>query len=793
MDKTPSQQVFTSDRIEVQPNHKLNIDNLNTYIQNLPLPTTTTTTATHKISEIKQFVHGQSNPTYFITFAGYKMVLRKKPPGKLLRGAHMIEREFQVISKLYNVGFPVPKPISYCKDTSVIGTEFYLMEYIEGRILRDPRLQNMTPDERHEIYSELIKTIAKLQSYDVKQLGLEDYGKMENTYFDRQISTWTKQYKASETQKIKEFDFLIDWLPNNIPQNKNEKICLVHGDFRLDNVIFHPTENKIIAVLDWELSTLGSRFADSSYCCIMYNFPTSFLGIGKLFDKGFSGIPSEPEFKSQFYGYIGLKESDQPTESEWYFYSAFNCFRMAGITQGVYKRSLQGNASSPYAGKFLQLTIQTAKLGQSLAHKSIEYKNISSRVAKLKTEPLFQFIPLSNRFYETYLKLEDFMDKHIYPNERKFIKEIEIHKWSKHPSICDELSNIAKNEGLWNLFLPEVSQLTNLEYALLSQLMGRSIFFAPAIFNCAAPDTGNMEVLFKYGTENHKNKYLKPLFSGEIGSCFAMTEKGTPSSDATNLTSTIIQDQLDPNYYIVNGRKWWISGAGDPRCKIIIFMGRTPNNKKPLHQQHSMILIPMDTPGVKIIRPMKVLGYDDAPHGHMDMTFTNVRVSKENMLLGEGRGFEIAQGRLGPGRIHHCMRIIGATERALENMVDRTEVRKVFGRTLNKYDDVIKDIAEAKIKLTQARLLVLFAANQVDKVGGKLSKNEIAMIKIVAPRMSLEIIDKAMQIHGAEGLSQDTPLSALYAAVRTLRIADGPDETHLQSLGKSLMGSFGKF
>ncbi len=321
--------------------------------------------------------------------------------------------------------------------------------------------------------------------------------------------------------------------------------------------------------------------------------------------------------------------------------------------------------------------------------------------------------------------------------------------------------------------------------------MGRSLFFAPEVFNCSAPDTGNMEVLFRYGTTWQKETYLTPLLEGKIRSCFAMTEKGVPSSDATNINSSIKKDPENPDYYIVNGRKWWISGAGDPRCKFAIFMGRSESQvKQPSHMRQTMILIPLESKGVKIIRPMKVFGYDDAPHGHMDMSFHNVKVHKDNIILGEGRGFEIAQGRLGPGRIHHCMRIFGVAERALENLCDRATTRKAFNKLLSDNDDVVKKVAECETALLQARLLVLFAAFKIDQSGAKGAKNEIAMIKIVAPNIGLDIIDKAIQIHGGEGVSQDTFLAYVWAAVRILRIADGPDEVHLRSLGKSILSKY---
>jgi acyl-CoA dehydrogenase len=380
-------------------------------------------------------------------------------------------------------------------------------------------------------------------------------------------------------------------------------------------------------------------------------------------------------------------------------------------------------------------------------------------------------------------RLTAFMNEHIYPNEPVFHAEIaQGNRWQP-TAIVESLKSKARDAGLWNLFLPESHHgagLTNLEYAPLCEIMGRSPAFAPEVFNCSAPDTGNMEVLVRYGTDEQKRRWLEPLLTGEIRSCFAMTEPEVASSDATNIRASIVRDGSD---YVINGRKWYISGAGDPRCRIAIFMGKT-NPDAARHQQQSMILVPMDAPGITIRRMLPVFGYDDAPHGHAEITFENVRVPASNMLLGEGRGFEIAQGRLGPGRIHHCMRLIGLAERALETMCRRVSARVAFGKPLVEQGTIRADIAESRMDIDTARLLTLEAARLMDTVGNKDARREIAMIKIVVPRTALRVIDRAIQAHGAAGVSDDVPLASAWAHARSIRLADGPDEVHRDAIAK---------
>ena len=394
-------------------------------------------------------------------------------------------------------------------------------------------------------------------------------------------------------------------------------------------------------------------------------------------------------------------------------------------------------------------------------------------------------------------RLSAFMDEHIYPNEEVFDKEVAANRAAGNPwvptAIMEQLKDKARAAGLWNLFLPQSERgagLSNLEYAPLCEIMGRS-HIAPEAFNCNAPDTGNMETIERYGNDAQRQEWLMPLLAGKIRSAFAMTEPGVASSDATNIASRIQRVKSgDGDHYLINGRKWWISGAPDPRCKILIFMGKTDPDNPSRHQQQSMVLVPMDTPGVTRVRPLSVFGYDHAPHGHGELDFKDVRVPVSNILLGDGRGFEIAQGRLGPGRIHHCMRLIGLAERALELMCRRALARVAFHKPVADQGVTRERIAEARIMIDQARLLTLNAAWKMDTAGNKLAKQEIAMIKVAAPNMALQVIDWAMQVHGGGGVSDDFPLAAAYAHARTLRFADGPDEVHRNAIAKQELARY---
>ncbi|KAH7423817.1 hypothetical protein KP509_12G075500 [Ceratopteris richardii] len=799
---------------DVRPSHRFDTQALLSYLQAV-IPGFPPPPATIRVS---QFGHGQSNPTFLLEIGhdGQKnyYVLRKKPPGKLLQSAHAIEREYQVFQALgTKTDVPVPKVYCMCTDESIIGTAFYVMEFMQGRIFTDPGLQELSPEGRSAVYRAMAKTLASIHRADVDAIGLGDYGRREN-YCKRQVDRWAKQYLASTGEgkppRDPEMLRLISWLKNHIPEEDSKpglRAGLVHGDFRIDNLVFHPTENRVIAVLDWELSTLGNQMSDVAYNCMPYYINNrespgpAFYGYDNVAP---SGVPSQEEYLAD---YCAAAEVPWPAET-WNFYIALSLFRLAAISAGVYLRFLQGNSSggkgSDLAGEFARyLTTTALKVAEKNTALPPAPQRLSSTSGESQCVDLWGFTP-SPRVERLMKKLIRFMEDYIYPNEAKFTAHAQSdNRWSIHP-LEEELKEMAKTVGLWNLWIPADSAalaskvfagqemglhnnkgwllgagLSNLEYAHLCEIMGRSVF-APQIFNCNAPDTGNMEVLLRYGTQQQQKKWLKPLLEGTIRSGFAMTEPEVASSDATNIECSI---KREGQSYRINGRKWWTSGAMDPRCKVLIVMGKS-DQKAALHKQQSMILVEMNAPGVQIVRPLTVFGYDDAPHGHAEIIFENVCVPVDNLLLGEGRGFEIAQGRLGPGRLHHCMRLVGAAERGINLMRDRALKRVAFKKSLAQHGAFTSLLAECRIEIEQAKLLVLNAANQLDLHGNVVARGAIAMAKVAAPRMALKVLDAAIQTHGAAGVSSDFVLAYLWASARTLRIADGPDEVHLQTLAK---------
>ncbi|XP_010812206.1 acyl-CoA dehydrogenase family member 10 isoform X2 [Bos taurus] len=709
--------------------------------------------------ELLQFDHGQSNPTYYVKLANHQLVLRKKPPGTLLPSAHAVEREFRIMKALGNAGVPVPKVLDLCEDSSVVGTPFYLMEYCPGRIYKDPSLPGLEPSQRRAIYTAMNRVLCKIHSVDLKAAGLEDYGK-HGDYLARQVQTWIKQYRASETSTIPAMERLIEWLPLHLP--RQQRTTVVHGDFRLDNLLFHPETAEVLAVLDWELSTLGDPLADVAYNCLAHYLPSGFPIQPGLSDCDLTelGIPTAEDYFRMYCLHMGI-----PPIENWNFYMAFSFFRIAAILQGVYKRSLTGQASSATAKQTGKLTEFMSNLAWDFAIKEgfqifkempatkplmrshhtwslLRTPGTRSYVTSTDSSPahaskgalIFSPEGLPHRVRELYQKLKEFMERHVYPAEPELQRhQVSAERWTPSP-LVEDLKEKAKAEGLWNLFLPLETDpekkygagLTNMEYAHLCEVMGTSLY-APEIFNCSAPDTGNMELLVRYGTEEQKARWLIPLLEGKARSCFAMTEPQVASSDATNIESSIREED---GFYVINGHKWWITG------------------------------------------------------GHGEVLFEQVCVPKENIILGPGRGFEIAQGRLGPGRIHHCMRLIGCSERALALMKARVKSRVAFGKPLVEQGTVLADIALSRVEIEQARLLVLKAAHVMDVVGNKAAALDIAMIKMVAPSMASRVIDRAIQAFGAAGLSSNYPLAQFFAGARALRFADGPDEVHRAAVAK---------
>ncbi|XP_026422063.1 probable acyl-CoA dehydrogenase IBR3 [Papaver somniferum] len=812
--------------VQFQPDGELNLNSLGEYakehVHGFP-------SSPVKIG-LKQFGYGQSNPTYLMEVSSTeggtevvkkKYVVRKKPPGKLLQSAHAVEREFQVLEALgVHTQVPVPKVFCLCTDSSVIGTPFYIMEYLEGRIYLNPKLPGVTPEKRNAIYHATAKALASLHSVNVDLIGLGKFGR-RNDYCKRQVERWGKQYMISTSEGKPPRDpkmlELASWLQQHIPLEDSTG-SLVHGDFRIDNLVFHPVEDKVIGILDWELSTLGNQMCDVAYSTMPYvmdvtddnsESPGGFETTGIP-----DGIPSLAEFLAE---YCSLTGKPWPAV-DWKFYVALSLFRGASIYAGVYNRWILGNASG---GKRAQVAGKLGTIVIDCAYTYIRRKSVlpdhpppgrlfaatNPKQFATESEGLSKdsgkFVP-SRKILELRNKLLKFMENRIYPMESKFSELAQSNmRWTVHPEE-ENLKELAKREGLWNLWIPLDSAarakkllfdnaertpgngnnlfgagLSNLEYGYLCEIMGRSVW-APQVFNCGAPDTGNMEVLLRYGTKEQQQEWLIPLLEGKIRSAFAMTEPQVASSDATNIECSISRQG---DSYIINGTKWWTSGAMDPRCRLLIVMGKTDFNAAK-HKQQSMILVDMKTPGVHVKRPLMVFGFDDAPHGHAELVFENVRVPANNILLGEGRGFEIAQGRLGPGRLHHCMRLIGAAERGMQIMAQRALQRRVFGKLIAEQGSFLSDMAKCRVELEKTRLLVLEAADQLDRLGNKKARGILAMAKVAAPNMALEVLDRAIQVHGGAGVSSDTVLAHLWVTARTLRIADGPDEVHLGTIAK---------
>ncbi|GLI68327.1 hypothetical protein VaNZ11_012722 [Volvox africanus] len=893
----------------VRAGHQLDLKALQDYLRD-QAPELFRGAPSHGIGiQVQQFSHGQSNPTFMLALpgSGQRLVLRKKPPGKLLVSAHAVEREYTVMAALSPTGFPVPRPVHLCSTEKPLGTPFYLMECVEGRVFLDPNLPELQPQQRTEMYRHMAQVLAALHTQDPASLGLRSFGN-PNHYCVRQLRRWSDQYTASMPSPAPDVTRLVDWLVAHVPPDDAAppRPAVVHGDFRLDNIVFTaddaaaavagPTAGfRPLAVLDWELSTLGNPWADVAYNCLPYHLPPDLVALQRLRRTPSlpAGVPSEREYLSWYCSAAGMAA---PPPAHWAFYLALSLFRLLAILAGVQARARQGNAASAQAAQVASDEVLAALASTAIGIIERAEAEVAGEAAgcrcvlptctcgsgggfaaaaaaaggeaaaaaaaasggggcscsdcksaaaakepKAATSVIASggangdagssgaaaaaaaaaasrggaLLGISPRAAALREQLAAFMAEHVYPAEEVF----EAHamgpqetRWTVHP-LMEGLKAKAKEAGLWNLWLPYslanrlswlVSHaaatdprdakvllgagLSNLDYAHLCELMGRSAW-APEVFNCSAPDTGNMEVLAKYGSREQQLTWLLPLLRGVIRSCFAMTEKAVASSDATNIMASITRSPCG-NALTLNGVKWWTSGAMDPRCKVAIFMGKTDPRAAP-HKQQSMVLVPMDAPGVKVVRPMLVFGFDDAPHGHAEVHFSGVRVPAANLVLGEGRGFEIAQGRLGPGRLHHCMRLVGAGERAVELMTARAAQRRVFGGPLAAQGAFRATLAQCRIEVDSSRLMVLAAADALDRQGFKGAAAAIAAAKVAAPNAVLRVIDAAIQAHGGAGVSQDFVLARLWTAARTLRIADGPDEVHLGTIAKMELKKMG--
>lgn len=762
--------------------------------------------------ECTKFPHGQSNPTFSVSINGgeRQLVLRKKPPPPILPSAHAIEREYQVLCCLFPLGFPVPEPVAFCNEPHVLGTPFYLMSFVKGKIYKYSDLRDVDEEHgRREIYFEMARVLARLHSIDPSRVGLRRYGRADG-YTGRQIDVWNRQFMKSQRDGDQggAIGVMMRQLCNLLRQHEATRkgrqtpsvSYLAHGDFRLDNLIFDPSTTKVVAVLDWELSTLGDPFCDLAYSCLPYYIPHDAipqLSLPK--NPRLAGIPSIDEYIQLYCHERGIQ---RPGDADWNFYVSLSLFRLASILAGVRARAQQGNASSDEASslaseKNISALAQIAlslmgNRASSFDHYVFPSDSIYMRKSSIEEQRLLE-------------KLMTFMRAKVLPVESMLMEHVASDKrWSIHPA-QEELKVEAKKQGLWNLWIaPDLAEeidsflrsmpvseeerillagpkLTNASYAKFAEVMGHSVW-ASEIFNCSAPDTGNMEVLARYGNISQQQQWLLPLLRGDVRSCFAMTEQNVASSDATNIQSSIYFDQRS-NEYVLNGLKWWISGACDPRCRVAIFMGKTTFNG-PVHKQQSMVLVPMPNDNIVNIKALTVFGYDDAPHGHAEMEFKGVRVPKENIILGEGRGFEIAQGRLGPGRLHHCMRLLGMGERATCLCLDRIHERKSFGKMFYEHQLIRADLARCRIDLDAARLVVHNAAAALDAIGSKAARSAISIAKFHTPSAVLGVVDRIIQIFGGAGVSDKFPLASIWSAARTLRLADGPDNVHLETIAK---------
>lgn len=664
----------------------------------------------------RQFSHGQSNPTYVLTFAAggrEPLVLRKQPDGPILPSAHAVDREYRVLCALHErSNVPVPRPVALCLDPSVVGTPFYLMAFVEGRVFLQPHLPSLQPAERYAVYHAMCEVLARIHAVDWVAAGLADFAR-PGGYAARQVKRWRAQSALAQAPlddageaSPPALGELGEWLAARAAEMDGAAgpLALVHGDFRLDNLVFtHAPQLRVAAVLDWELATVGDARADVGYVLGAYAALAEELGGARGEEAGYArlstlGIPSDAQFAA---GYARSAVTAPLRGDDAAFFSALAAFRLAAIQQGVLARALAGNASSARAREAGALFRQSAARGLRLARRDVWARSASARVHPLELLPC----AFSPRVRALYDRLEAFIEARVLPAEAEAAAELERNvragvRW-RPLDVLGRLQAEARAAGLWNAWLsPELGALaarccdgvapglglSTVEYAPLAELTGRSGLLAPEALNCSAPDTGNMELLARFGSAEQQARWLRPLLDGQIRSCYAMTEPDVASSDASALELEVTRapGPRGEDGYVLRGSKWWVSGAGDPRCRLVLVLGRMGGARASAgHGAHSVLLVPVDAAGLRVVRPLRVFGYDDAPHGHCELSFENVWVSKrDGLLLGEGRGFEMAQARLGPGRVHHCMRALGLAERCLEAACRRAKSRVAFGELL---------------------------------------------------------------------------------------------------------------
>ena len=777
---------------------------------------------------LSAFEHGQSNPTFKLEISDRSYVLRKQPNGMLLPGAHDVVREARLMSALTHKGVPVPRIFIIEPDQAVIGTQFFVMEFVDGVIYRDPSLPEIAdPAHRQRIYHSMATVMSAIHGVVVPASQPQQL-QPQPSYISKQLHIWSSQYRRSLTPELgalPEISELVEWLEKQVPaieqslsSDSNTKSCLVHGDFRLDNIIFSPDGSRVLAVLDWELSSpVGTGVCDLAYCALAWYLPKEgFLTTLALGQRAPTGIPSVADFVAA-YNQQSHSRNVTTTSSEWLFYLCLGIFRISSICQGVYARSVQGNASSSTAHLFRAAVPILARCALDLIR---AFPRPGKEEVRLHPSAAQVLERLEQFLRREVIPAEDALNSHAHSAQGSWPDRGQ--RWVPHADML-RLADRARNEyRLWNLWLPKAcsqrlrrlhpdwnwgellphsSGLTNGEYAKVAVVSGYSLFL-PALINCAAPDTGNMELIANFASAEQRVRYLLPLLQGRARSCFAMTEKNVSSSDPTQLRATAT---LSPSgeEWIISGRKWWTTGACDPRCSICLFVARTEPDTAPPHRRHSIFMVPMDSLGVTVVRPLVVFGYDDAPGGHAEVLFNNVRIPVGAALLGgergRGRGFELAQSRLGPGRLHHCARLVGHGKRALEEIVTRGSQRKAFGRALLDLGGNSERLARAVIAVESALASVHAAADHLDRADGKLNGDDggdhkgqmdpsaqraLAICKVLVPEATQGVLDFAIQLHGGGGLSADHPLAAMWAAARTLRLVDGPDEVHLRTISK---------